>query len=78
MISLTLNKLFYIVIFLGFGGSCFQKDVLSLVYLAECLNLNQVADYWSSVYFSFFCLMKLFNSYFLTICTHLNIGEGDI
>ncbi|VDN58994.1 unnamed protein product [Dracunculus medinensis] len=33
----------------GFGGSCFQKDVLSLVYLAECLNLNQVADYWSSV-----------------------------
>jgi UDPglucose 6-dehydrogenase len=34
---------------LGFGGSCFQKDVLSLVYLCESLNLKQVADYWASV-----------------------------
>lgn len=33
----------------GFGGSCFQKDVLSLVYLAESLNLRQVADYWLGV-----------------------------
>ncbi|KAH7724855.1 UDP-glucose 6-dehydrogenase [Aphelenchoides avenae] len=33
----------------GFGGSCFQKDVLSLVYLCESLNLRQVADYWHSV-----------------------------
>ncbi|VDD95641.1 unnamed protein product [Enterobius vermicularis] len=33
----------------GFGGSCFQKDVLSLVYLAESLNLQQVADYWHGV-----------------------------
>jgi len=33
----------------GFGGSCFQKDVLSLVYLCETLNLRQVADYWNSV-----------------------------
>ncbi|MFH4976655.1 hypothetical protein AB6A40_003364 [Gnathostoma spinigerum] len=33
----------------GFGGSCFQKDVLSLVYLAESLNLQQVADYWNAV-----------------------------
>uniref|UniRef100_F1L138 UDP-glucose 6-dehydrogenase n=1 Tax=Ascaris suum TaxID=6253 RepID=F1L138_ASCSU len=33
----------------GFGGSCFQKDVLSLVYLAESLNLHQVADYWLGV-----------------------------
>ena len=29
----------------GFGGSCFQKDVLNLVYLCEALNLPQVADY---------------------------------
>lgn len=35
--------------FSGFGGSCFQKDVLSLVYLCESLNLKQVADYWMGV-----------------------------
>uniref|UniRef100_A0A915D8I9 UDP-glucose 6-dehydrogenase n=1 Tax=Ditylenchus dipsaci TaxID=166011 RepID=A0A915D8I9_9BILA len=33
----------------GFGGSCFQKDVMSLVYLCETLQLRQVADYWLSV-----------------------------
>lgn len=33
----------------GFGGSCFQKDVLSLVYLCESLNLQPVADYWRGV-----------------------------
>ncbi|CAB3408630.1 unnamed protein product [Caenorhabditis bovis] len=33
----------------GFGGSCFQKDVLSLVYLCESLNLREVADYWNGV-----------------------------
>ena len=33
----------------GFGGSCFQKDILNLVYLCECLNLPQVADYWNQV-----------------------------
>lgn len=35
----------------GFGGSCFQKDVLSLVYLCESLNLGKVADYWKGVCF---------------------------
>jgi len=30
----------------GFGGSCFQKDVLNLVYLCEALNLNEVGAYW--------------------------------
>lgn len=34
---------------LGFGGSCFQKDVLNLVYLSECLNLKEVADYWYKI-----------------------------
>lgn len=34
---------------IGFGGSCFQKDVLNLVYLCECLNLKEVADYWYKV-----------------------------
>lgn len=33
----------------GFGGSCFQKDILNLVYIARSLGLNQVADYWHQV-----------------------------
>lgn len=34
---------------IGFGGSCFRKDVLSLSYMAECLHLPEVAAYWQSV-----------------------------
>ncbi|KAI9884933.1 MAG: hypothetical protein M1823_003280 [Watsoniomyces obsoletus] len=33
----------------GFGGSCFKKDILSLVYMAESLHLYEVASYWKSV-----------------------------
>jgi UDPglucose 6-dehydrogenase len=33
----------------GFGGSCFQKDILNLVYLSRTLNLPEVADYWQQV-----------------------------
>uniref|UniRef100_A0AC34QAK6 UDP-glucose 6-dehydrogenase n=2 Tax=Panagrolaimus sp. JU765 TaxID=591449 RepID=A0AC34QAK6_9BILA len=33
----------------GFGGSCFQKDVKSLVYLCETLNLHVVANYFASI-----------------------------
>jgi UDPglucose 6-dehydrogenase len=33
----------------GFGGSCFQKDILNLVYLCESLNLDEVAAYWRQV-----------------------------
>lgn len=33
----------------GFGGSCFQKDILNLVYLCESLNLIEVAEYWRQV-----------------------------
>lgn len=33
----------------GFGGSCFQKDLLNLVYIARSYNLNEVADYWQQV-----------------------------
>lgn len=33
----------------GFGGSCFQKDILNLVYIARSYGLNQVADYWEQV-----------------------------
>jgi len=34
---------------LGFGGSCFKKDVLNLVYIARSKGLTEVADYWESV-----------------------------
>lgn len=34
---------------IGFGGSCFQKDILNLVYMCECLNIPQVAAYWQQV-----------------------------
>ncbi|CAG9828585.1 unnamed protein product [Diabrotica balteata] len=33
----------------GFGGSCFQKDILNLVYICECCNLPEVAAYWQQV-----------------------------
>jgi UDPglucose 6-dehydrogenase len=33
----------------GFGGSCFKKDVLNLVYIAESNNLPEVAEYWNAV-----------------------------
>ena len=34
---------------IGFGGSCFQKDILNLVYLCHHFNLPEVADYWEQV-----------------------------
>jgi UDPglucose 6-dehydrogenase len=33
----------------GFGGSCFKKDILNLVYIAESYGLDRVAQYWASV-----------------------------
>jgi len=33
----------------GFGGSCFQKDILNLVYLCSFFNLPEVANYWEQV-----------------------------
>lgn len=33
----------------GFGGSCFQKDILNLVYLCRYYNLDEVAEYWHKV-----------------------------
>ncbi|MEM7673562.1 MAG: UDP-glucose 6-dehydrogenase [Verrucomicrobiota bacterium] len=33
----------------GFGGSCFQKDILNLVYLCEHFGLSEVAAYWEQV-----------------------------
>lgn len=33
----------------GFGGSCFKKDILNLAYMCEHYGLQEVADYWNSV-----------------------------
>jgi UDPglucose 6-dehydrogenase len=33
----------------GFGGSCFQKDILNLVYLSRYYGLHEVADFWAQV-----------------------------
>lgn len=33
----------------GFGGSCFKKDILNLVYIARSYGLTEVADYWEMV-----------------------------
>ena len=33
----------------GFGGSCFKKDILNLVYICQYYGLNDVAKYWNSV-----------------------------
>jgi len=34
---------------IGFGGSCFKKDILNLVYLCRNYGLDEVADYWHGV-----------------------------
>ncbi len=34
---------------IGFGGSCFKKDIFNLVYLCRNYGLDEVADYWESV-----------------------------
>jgi UDPglucose 6-dehydrogenase len=34
---------------IGFGGSCFKKDILNLVYLCEYYHLPEVAEYWEQV-----------------------------
>ena len=33
----------------GFGGSCFQKDILNLVYIARSIGLEKVAKYWEQI-----------------------------
>ncbi len=33
----------------GFGGSCFQKDILNLVYISKSLGLDEVSNYWSQI-----------------------------
>ena len=33
----------------GFGGSCFQKDILNLIYLCKYYGLDEVAEFWHQV-----------------------------
>jgi len=39
----------YLSASVGFGGSCFKKDILNLVYLCQHYGLHEVADYWENV-----------------------------
>ena len=39
----------FLKVSLGFGGSCFQKDILNLVYLCKYYGLDEVAEYWHQV-----------------------------
>lgn len=55
----------------GYGGSCFQKDILNLVYICESFGLREVADYWHQVVlmndyqkrrFSYKMVQQMFNT----------------
>jgi len=39
----------FLKVSVGFGGSCFQKDILNLVYLSRYYGLEEVAEYWHQV-----------------------------
>ena len=57
----------------GFGGSCFQKDILNLVYLCRHFNLPEVANYWEQViilndYQKHRFAKKIINTLFNTAC----------
>ena len=34
---------------IGFGGSCFKKDILNLVYIFESFDMHEAARYWYSI-----------------------------
>lgn len=56
----------------GFGGSCFKKDILNLVYLCRYYNLEEIADYWQGVvsineYQKRRFVMRMLNSMFNTL-----------
>jgi UDPglucose 6-dehydrogenase len=56
----------------GFGGSCFKKDIMNLVYIAKNYGLNEVADYWEMVvrinqYQQERFVMSIVNSMFNTV-----------
>ena len=56
----------------GFGGSCFQKDILNLCYIAKSLDLHEVAEYWRQVikindYQKYRFAKKIISSLFSTV-----------
>jgi len=56
----------------GFGGSCFKKDILNLVYLCRYYGIEEVADYWQGVvsineYQKRRFVMRMLNSMFNTL-----------
>lgn len=67
----------YLKASIGFGGSCFRKDVLNLVYLCECLNLHEIAAYWYQVIEmnSYHC--KRTSSRIIT-CLHNTVSQKHI
>jgi UDPglucose 6-dehydrogenase len=57
----------------GFGGSCFKKDILNLVYLCRYYSLHEVADYWDQVvkinqYQQERFVLNMVNTMFNTLC----------
>ena len=57
----------------GFGGSCFKKDILNLVYICRHYGLNEVAEYWDNVvkinqYQKDRFALQMLNSMFNTLC----------
>jgi len=55
----------------GYGGSCFQKDILNLVYICESFGLKEVADYWHQVTVCFSVIgLKYFPCYFSVFLNH--------
>jgi UDPglucose 6-dehydrogenase len=59
---------------IGFGGSCFKKDILNLAYLCRTYGLEEVADYWESVvdineYQKERFVITMLNSMFNTLAT---------
>lgn len=58
----------YLSASVGFGGSCLKKDVMALTYIAESLQLYQVAEYFQRVIYSFFLLLPPTNDQPSDIC----------
>ena len=46
---ITALALIFLKSSVGFGGSCFQKDILNLVYLCKHYGLEEVAEYWYNI-----------------------------
>ncbi|RTG89415.1 UDPglucose 6-dehydrogenase, partial [Schistosoma bovis] len=75
---------------LGFGGSCFRKDILSLMYISETLNLPEVASYCLNLHFInafftcihiiivFFSLKNIRDSPVIPLCNQLLQEQAEL